>query len=74
MSEEKEGSWWKGEKSRIRMQVHLGAEGGGLREYSSLTQTGLMLRRGPLDTRFKYGGARSDIRSWWIITAFAIGV
>jgi hypothetical protein len=56
------------------MQVHLGAEGGGLREYSSLTQTGLMIRRGPLDTRFKYGGARSDIRSWWIITAFAIGV
>jgi hypothetical protein len=42
MSEEKEGSWWKGEKSRIRMQVHLGDEGGGFREYSSLTQTVLM--------------------------------
>jgi integrin alpha FG-GAP repeat containing protein 1 len=32
MSEEKEGSWWKGEKSRIRMQVHLGDEGGAIRE------------------------------------------
>lgn len=32
MSEEKEGSWWAGEKSRIRMQVHLGAEGGGFRK------------------------------------------
>jgi len=33
MSEEKEGSWWS-EKSRIKMQVHLGAEGGGFRASS----------------------------------------
>ena len=42
MSEEKEGSWWKGEKSSIRMQVHLGAEGGGFRKSSSHIQTMLM--------------------------------
>jgi integrin alpha FG-GAP repeat containing protein 1 len=42
MSEEKEGSWWKGEKSRIRMQVHLGDEGGGFRESSSYNHTVLM--------------------------------
>jgi len=61
MSEEKEGSWWKGEKSRIRMQVHLGAEGGGFRESSSLTQTVLIGRRRSLDAELKYGSARSDI-------------
>jgi integrin alpha FG-GAP repeat containing protein 1 len=42
MSEEKEGSWWKGEKSRIRMQVHLGDEGSGFRKSSPHIQTVLM--------------------------------
>jgi len=33
MSEEKKGSWWNGEKSRTMIEVHLGAEDGGFREY-----------------------------------------
>ena len=61
MSEEKEGSWWKGEKSRIRMQVHLGDEGGGFRKSSSHFQTVLIRRPRPLDAELKYGSARSDI-------------
>ena len=47
MSEEKEGSWWKGERSRLRMQVHLGAEGGGFRKSSTPIRTMLMVGEGP---------------------------
>jgi hypothetical protein len=61
MSEEKEGSWWKGEKSRIRMQVHLGAEGGGFRKSSSHMHIMLMTRRESLESGIKYRGAGSDI-------------
>jgi hypothetical protein len=61
MSEEKEGSWWKGEKSRIRMQVHLGADGGGFRESSSHIYIMLMIRRRSLDAGFWFGGAGSGI-------------
>jgi integrin alpha FG-GAP repeat containing protein 1 len=52
MSEEKEGSWWKGEKSRISMQVHLGDEGGGFRKSSSHMHIMLMIRRRSLDAGF----------------------
>lgn len=38
MTEEKEGSWWAGEKSRVRMQVHLGTEGGEFGEYPLSTR------------------------------------